>query len=98
MHGEKVAFGVVAQLMLESQPAAVVNEVLALSTSVGLPVTFAGVGLQQPGTEEIREIALRAMAPGETIHNEPFPIRLENVVDALIAANAAGETFCRSRC
>jgi glycerol dehydrogenase len=97
MHGEKVAFGVIAELMLESQPAAVVNEVLAFSTSVGLPVTFAGIGLQEPGTEVLFRIARRATALGETIHNEPFPVTPENVIDALIAANAAGESFCRSR-
>src|SRR5437764_4047407 len=41
LHGEKVAFGVIVQLMLEEQPAWIVQEVLEFSTSVGLPVTFA---------------------------------------------------------
>ncbi len=49
MHGEKVAFGVIVQLMLESQPEPVVDEVLKFSTSVGLPVTFARIGLEKPG-------------------------------------------------
>src|SRR5438034_10123083 len=44
MHGEKVAFGVIVQLMLENQPDSVVREVLGFSVSVGLPVTFAGIG------------------------------------------------------
>jgi glycerol dehydrogenase-like iron-containing ADH family enzyme len=43
MHGEKVAFGLIAQLMLESKPESVVEEVLAFSNSVGLPITFAGI-------------------------------------------------------
>lgn len=97
MHGEKVAFGVIVQLMLESQPEAVVNEVLAFSTSVGLPVTFAGIGLQEPGAEVLSKIARRAIAPGETIHNEPFAVTLGIVIEALIAANSAGERFHRSR-
>jgi glycerol dehydrogenase len=97
MHGEKVAFGVIVQLMLESQPEAVVNEVLAFSTSVGLPVTFAGIGLQETGAEVLGKIARRATAPGETIHNEPFAVTPEIVIDALMAANSAGERFQRSR-
>jgi glycerol dehydrogenase len=96
MHGEKVAFGVIAQLILESQPDAVVDEVLAFSTSVGLPVTFAGLGLEEPGAEVLGRIARRATAPGETIHNEPFTVTPESVIDALRAANSAGERFQRN--
>ncbi len=97
MHGEKVAFGVIVQLMLESQPTAVVNEVLAFSTSVGLPVTFSEIGLQEPDKDLLSQIARRATAPGETIHNEPFPVSPESVIEALGAANAAGHSFQRGR-
>ena len=90
MHGEKVAFGVVAQLMLEGQSAPVVNEVLAFSTSVGLPITFAEIGLRE---DELDRVARRATAVGETIHNEPFEVRPEMVVEALRAADAAGMAF-----
>jgi glycerol dehydrogenase len=41
MHGEKVAFGLIAQLMLEAQTESVLEEVLAFSNRVGLPTTFA---------------------------------------------------------
>ena len=96
MHGEKVAFGVLVQLTMESQPRSVVDEVLGFSTSVGLPITFAGVGLgKAPAKEVLERIALRSTAPGETIHNEPFEVRPEMVVEALHAANAAGEKWER---
>jgi glycerol dehydrogenase len=95
MHGEKVAFGVLAQLMLESRPEAVVNEVLAFSSSVGLPLTFADIGINNPTPDLLDQIARRSTAPGETIHNEPFPVSTKTVVEALRAANAAGEQFGR---
>jgi glycerol dehydrogenase len=95
MHGEKVAFGVVVQLMLESKPRAVVDEVLEFSTSVGLPVTFAGVGLHDPSNAALEQIATRATAAGETIHNEPFEVRPAMVVEALRAANEAGARWQR---
>jgi glycerol dehydrogenase len=93
MHGEKVAFGVIVQLTLESQPKSIVDEVLAFSTSVGLPVTFAGIGLKEPNAEILARIARRATAPGETIHNEPFEVTPEAVIEALRAANKAGKSF-----
>jgi glycerol dehydrogenase len=92
MHGEKVAFGVIVQLMLEEQPQAVVDEVLAFSTSVGLPITFAEIGVRE---DDLEGVARRATAAGETIHHEPFEVRPEMVVDALRAADAAGETFMK---
>lgn len=97
MHGEKVAFGVITQLMLENQPRAILNEVLAFSKSVGLPVTFAGVGLgAEPAPETLRRIAERATAPGETMHNEPFPVTPPLVEQAMRAANDAGVTWERN--
>jgi glycerol dehydrogenase len=93
MHGEKVAFGLLAQLMLESQPQSVVNEVLAFSNSVGLPTTFAGIGIANPGLELLEKIAQRAAIPIETIHNEPLPITPKLVVEAMRAADSAGISF-----
>ena len=97
MHGEKVAFGVIAQLMLESQPRNVIEEVLSFSASVGLPLTFADIGMRDPAPEILEQIGRRSVAPGETIHNEPFTVSCKAVVDALRAANSAGEQFQRSR-
>jgi glycerol dehydrogenase len=93
MHGEKVAFGLLSQLMLESQPPSVVEEVLAFSRSVGLPTTFAEVGIANPSQELLETIAARATAPGETIHNEPMPVTPKLVLEAMRAADAAGTAF-----
>jgi glycerol dehydrogenase len=68
-----------------------VEQVLAFSSSVGLPITFGGIGLgADPSKELLEQIALRSTAPGETIHNEPFEVNPAMVVEALRAANAAG--------
>ena len=96
MHGEKVAFGVLVQLMLESKPESVLEQVLAFSKSVGLPITFEEIGLgRNPSSDTLEQIARRSTAPGETIHNEPFEVRPEFVVEALRAANSAGKRFVR---
>lgn len=97
MHGEKVAFGLLAQLMLESQPESIVQEVLAFSTSVGLPTTFADIGIANPSDDLLQMVAERATAKGETIHNEPMPVTPKLVVDAMRAADSAGTAFRRRR-
>ena len=40
LHGEKVSFGLMTQLVLEGQPRSVLHQVLKFATDVGLPVTL----------------------------------------------------------
>jgi glycerol dehydrogenase len=94
-HGEKVAFGVLVQLVLEGKPRDVVEEVLRFSTEVGLPTTLTHIGLEEPSPETIERVAMRSTAEGETIHNEPFEVLPGMVVDAIRAADALGREFGR---
>ena len=94
-HGEKVAFGTLVQLVLEGKPRGVVEEVLAFSSEVGLPITLSQVGLAELPSELLERIAARATAEGETIHNEPFEVRPDAVADAILAADAIGRA-CKS--
>lgn len=89
-HGEKVAFGTLTQLVLEGQPRQRIEEVLAFASEVGLPITLAEVGLSDPPRELLLQVAVRATAQGETIHNEPFAVTPDMVADALRAADATG--------
>jgi glycerol dehydrogenase len=83
--------------MLESQPKSVVEEVLTFSESVGLPITFADIGIGNPSQELLETVAKRATAAGETIHNEPMPITPAIVLEAMWAADSAATSFRQSR-
>lgn len=89
-HGEKVAFGVISMLMLEERPAEVVEELVDLCLEVGLPVTLENIGVGDASREDLTQVADAACAEGETIHNEPFDVYPEMVVDAMLAADAFG--------
>lgn len=89
-HGEKVAFGVVSMLVLEGRPTAVLDEVLDLCLDVGLPITLGDIGVD-PDTADLATVAEGACAEGETIHNLPFPVAPQMVVDAMVAADAYGQ-------
>jgi glycerol dehydrogenase len=86
-HGEKVGFGVLVQLVLEGKPRSLMNEVREFMKSVALPIRLADIGLAGASHEVLNKIASRTTAEGETIHNEPFEVRPEMVVDAIRAAD-----------
>lgn len=92
-HGEKVAFGVIVQLVLEGASRAQFDEVFRFSTSVGLPITLDAIGCAKIGRELLDRVAARSTAPGETIHNEPFEVTPLMVADAILAADAAGRAW-----
>jgi glycerol dehydrogenase len=92
-HGEKVAFGTLTQLVLEGKPRTLVEEVLRFAAEVGLPITLAKVGLADVPRELLEQVAARATAKGETIHNEPFAVTPDMVADALLAADAVGRAW-----
>jgi glycerol dehydrogenase len=95
LHGEKVAFGALTQLMLEGKPRTEIDELLAFSCEVGLPVTLAQLGLENCPAEVVAKIAERTVAQGETIHNEPFAVNPVMVADAIRAADARGRAWLR---
>lgn len=92
-HGEKVAFGLLVQLVLEGKPAGTIDEVLNFCQSVGLPICLQDLGVYPLAKESCRKIAERAVAPGETAHNEPFAVDADMVADAIRAADAIGQSF-----
>jgi glycerol dehydrogenase len=90
LHGEKVAFGLLVQLVVEGRPETELADVLEFSTAVGLPTTLAEVGLPEPAAETLDRIARRTLAEGETAHHEPFHLDPAMILDAIRAADAAG--------
>ncbi len=93
LHGEKVAFGLLTQLVLEGQPRSVLDRVLGFAMEVGLPLTLADIGLPELPKEVLQKIAIRATAKNDTIHNEPFEVRPDMVADAIMAADAMGRAW-----
>ena len=98
LHGEKVAFGLLTQLVLEGQPRAVLHRVLGFATEVGLPITLAEIGLTDVSKEVLQKIAVRATAENDTMHNEPFEVKPDMVADAIMAADATGRAWKKDHC
>jgi len=87
LHGEKVAFGTLVQLVLDEAPAEEFAAVVRFCRVVGLPVTLAQLGLPDATAADVDAVAARATQPGETIHNLPRPVTAVEVAAAIRVAD-----------
>lgn len=93
LHGEKVAFGVLTQLVMEGRPSCDIEEVMDFCISVGLPVCFEDLGLSNLTKEDIRKVAEATTAEGETIHSTWFTVTADAVEAAIWTADALGSLY-----
>lgn len=89
-HGEKVAFGTLAMMMLTDRAPELIDEVYTFCEDVGLPVTLADIGLGEVSDADLMAVAQAACQAGETMHNEPYDVTPEAVMAALRTADAVG--------
>jgi glycerol dehydrogenase len=91
MHGEKVGFGIVAQLCLDdAMPVARKHLIVDFEIDIGLPVTLADLKLDTAPRAQIRALAEACAAEGSLCHNHAFAVTADDVFDAIYAADALG--------
>jgi glycerol dehydrogenase len=93
MHGEKVGFGVITQLCLDDDVEA--DEIYAIvdfEIAVGLPVTLADLNLAGASRERLKTLGDICGGEGSLCHNHTFKVTSDDVVDAMIAADALGRS------
>jgi glycerol dehydrogenase len=96
-HGEKVAFGALAQLVLENAPPGAFEEAICFCMDVGLPTTLADLGIVDGVGEKLMKVARIAAGPNESIHNLPMDITPETVYAALLGLDALGGYYRKKR-
>ncbi|RBP38974.1 glycerol dehydrogenase [Garciella nitratireducens] len=94
-HGEKVAFGTIAQLVLENAPTEELHEVLDFCISIGLPVCLEDIGVNRISEKEVLEVSKKACISEESIHSMPFPITVAQVAASIIIADKIGREYKR---
>jgi glycerol dehydrogenase len=92
MHGEEVSFGVITQLCLDKNfDDAERKRIVDFEIAVGLPVTFADIGLEGVERERLKVIGDVCGAEGSLAKNHPFEVTSDSIVEAMIAADALGK-------
>ena len=90
-HGEKVAFGLLVQLVMEN--AEELDEVMCFCEEVGLPVCLEDIGVKSISEKDLMRVAQKACSKEETIHSMPFPVTPDMVTAAIAAADAMGRAY-----
>jgi glycerol dehydrogenase len=90
-HGEKVAFSLLAQLVMEGRPSREIEQLYDFYRVVGLPVTLEQIGISKTHPEQLQVVGERATRRDESIHNEPFEVTSAMVIDALRVADQIGK-------
>jgi glycerol dehydrogenase len=90
-HGEKVAFGLITQLILEGENFEEVHRLLKFYKQVGLPSTFKQLGIANPTEKMLLKVAERATLTGETMEHEPFKVLPQDLIDAMRYADRLGQ-------
>ncbi len=66
------------------------NMVVDFMIDLGLPVTFAEIGMDKVSREELMNVAEQLTAEGNFIHNHVFPVKAFDFFSAMISADALG--------
>jgi len=92
LHGEKVAYGTLCQLILEKVPNEEYDEVFNFCKNVGLPTKLVDLGITEIKEEEIEKMAEAACVSTQSTKNLPFPVTPQDVVKAIYKVNEIGES------
>lgn len=90
-HGEKVAFGTLTGLHLTDASPDEIETVYSFCEQIGLPTTFAEIGITDTAKERLMEAAIKACAPAESIHHEAVHITPAKIVSAMLVADTMGK-------
>ncbi|WBU61608.1 glycerol dehydrogenase [Paracoccus albus] len=82
LHGEKVAIGVLATLLIYDRQDEF-EKVREYCKSVRLPVRLSDIGITEVTDEKLRKVGERACRPNDLMDNEPKKITPDMVMDAL---------------
>lgn len=89
MHGEKVAFALLAKMFLQNAATTTINKYLHFFLSVGLPSTLADVGWEKATDEDLLKVTRFAAKP--EFYLEQF--RFDTSPEALLAAKRAADQY-----
>ena len=90
-HGEKVAYGTLTSLFLTDRDSDAIEEAYHFCIDIGLPITLEDIGLKDVTDDDLMKVSEAACKEGETIHNEPRPIKPKDVFNALKVADLYGK-------
>ncbi len=91
LHGEVVAFGVLVQLIVEGASMEELEELYNFYNIVGLPTTFADLGIDGASDEDIMKVAETSMHSYWDV--QPFTVNPQMIFDGIKTADIFGKLY-----
>ena len=91
-HGEKVAFGTLTGLHLTAAQPDEIDCVYTFCEQVGLPTTFADLGINHLDRNKLIKAAEKVAAPGSPVYHESCEVTSDKILDAMLMADAYGRS------
>jgi glycerol dehydrogenase len=82
-HGERVAVGVLIQMILEDHSLSELSKHIQFYKTTGLPCSLDALGVIDISSEDLKKVAARMCRPGSHIHNMPFKVTEKMIIDAI---------------
>ena len=89
-HGEKVAFCLIVQLVMENRKLEEIRNLQSFYLKVGLPVTLGQIGITENMEEKLSAVVAKACEPNGYVHNMPFVIDEDALFGAILVADTLG--------
>lgn len=90
LHGEKVAFATIVQLVLEKASEDEIAQVIAFCKKVGLPVTLKELGITSSDMDKLMVVAEASCSQESPMKNMPFEVQSVDVLEAILATDKRG--------
>lgn len=91
LHGEKVAFGVLCQMILENEEDESINELIEFMHNIGLPITLNELNVEA-SEDNISKIAEKVI-DGPLVHHEGFLVTYDSIFSAITVADEIGSNY-----
>ena len=88
LHGEKVTFGLLTQLMLEGAATERFEKYFHFLKKLHLPTNFVELGIEDPSEANLLKVGKAACAPNDTMNRMPFEVTPLDVVNAMRGVDA----------
>lgn len=88
MHGEKVAYGTLVQLVLENRSLEEIRKFLFFYQAIGMPTTLKEMKLDNTEYSDLLRVGELANDDGDTMGNLSKVVSAKNIADAILAVDA----------
>ncbi|KTD85459.1 glycerol dehydrogenase [Paenibacillus etheri] len=91
LHGEKVAFATIVQLVLENTSDDEIAQIIDFCKKIGLPVTLKELGIISSEIDKLMVVAEASCSQDSPMKNMPFEVQSLDVLKAILATDKRGQ-------